>query len=183
MLLLLLSQTAFASGWNDYRLTIAPGYEIIRCNSFEIGLIDGSSSFIYIPERGGKSGPITHYIVSPSHIFLRTTGQKFRNKFAGDTFVYADPSIEYFFIVDLSDNSLRGPLTAGEFSADPNGGALRTPNWIVPKNPHPERAYAGQLLFLGFAVMFFGVPILFLVLLIFVLYRLVRRTIRPSTPK
>lgn len=37
--LLLISQTALASGWNDYSLTIAPGYEIARCNTLMSGLL------------------------------------------------------------------------------------------------------------------------------------------------
>ncbi|MEM7456338.1 MAG: hypothetical protein AAF456_18475 [Planctomycetota bacterium] len=173
--MLLFSQTALASGWNDYSLNIAPGYEIARCNTFDIGLVDASSAFIYFPERGGKSGPISGYIVSPSHIFLRTTGQRPRNKFAGDTYVYADSSIEYFFVVDRSDNSLVGPLTAAEFSADPYGSTLGNPDWIVPKNPGPERAYAGQLMFLAISAVIFGGPILLVGMLIFVVYRLVRK--------
>ena len=172
--MLLVSQAALASGWNDYSLTIAPGYEIARCNTFDIGLVDANSSFIYLPEPGGKSGPIIGYVVSPTHIFLRTTGQKPRNKFAGDTYVYADSSVEYFFVVDRSDNSLVGPLTTAEFSADPNGAALGNPNWIVPKNPHPERAYAGQLMFLAITAVIFGGPILLIGLVIFAVYRLVR---------
>ena len=172
--LLLVSQTALASGWNDFSLTIAPGYEIARCKTFDVGLVDANSSFIYFPEHGGKSGPISAYIVSPTHIFLRTTGQKRRNKFAGDTYVYADSSIEYYFVVDRSDNSLVGPLTAAEFSADPNGSTLGNPNWITPKNPHPELAYAGQLMFLAITAVIFGGPIFLIGLAIFVIYRLAR---------
>ncbi|GAB5405733.1 MAG: hypothetical protein Aurels2KO_39640 [Aureliella sp.] len=172
--MLLVSQAVLASGWSDYNLPIAPGYEIARCNSFDIGLVDANRSFIYLPEPGGRSGPIIGYIVSPTHIFLRTTGQTPRNRFAGDTYVYADSSVEYFFVVDRSDNSLVGPLTAAEFSADPNGAALGDPNWIAPKNPHPERAYAGQLMFLAITAVIFGGPILLIGLMIFAVYCLVR---------
>lgn len=161
--LLLTSQTVLASGWGDYRLDIAPGYTIIRNNSFEVGLTN--NSVVYFPKRGGRSGPISGYTVSPTHIFFRTTGQKPRNKFTGDRIILADTAIEYFFVVDRSNGSLVGPLTAAEFSADPNASTLVSPNWIAIEQPQSER------IFFTIAAVMVGGLIVLVGLVIFVVYR------------
>ncbi|MBN1911357.1 MAG: hypothetical protein JW818_16560 [Pirellulales bacterium] len=165
---------SLATGWNDYSLTIAPGYTIHRCNTFDIGLTGPSGSIIYSPEEGGVTGPITGYIVAPDHIFLRTAGQRRRNAFQGDTFIDVDPSVEYFFVVSRSSDMLRGPFSLAEFEKAPEVAALESLDWTAPANPHPERARAGQVMFLAFAAMVYGAPLLLLVMVIYVVVRLFR---------
>lgn len=176
-------QAALATGWNDFSLVVAPGYEIVRANAFDVGLWDTTKGApIYIPRDGSKKGPITGYFVSPTCIFLKTTGQRPRNLFRGDTYVDADSSIEYFFIVDRSTNACRGPLTLSELEADAAVASAWPLKWMAPKHPHPERARASQLMFLAFTAIVFGVPLLFAALIVGLIVTRVVRLLKPSTP-
>ena len=173
-------QLGLATGWNDYTLPIAPGYQIFKCNDLEIDLVDGKTgSIIYSPDNDPRSGPITGYIVAPKHIFLRTAGKTPRNAFQGDTFIEVDRSVEYFFAVDRSNNSLQGPMSLPDFMADANVTALGSVNWIVPTNPNPQRARAGQRVFLLVAVFVYSVPLLFFGVVILTIVRL----FRPKKPR
>ncbi|QDT49332.1 hypothetical protein Pan258_33810 [Symmachiella dynata] len=163
-----------AAGMSDYWLEIAPGYYIVRANGFAIGLGDADGSVIYSPDRGGQSGPVTGYIVAPHHIFLRTTGQKARNHFPGDTFPLADPSVEYFFVVDRSDNALHGPLTLDEFNADSNVALLSSVDWKIPANPHPGRM---PWLFYVVIFLYLALPILLFILIVLVISKGIRMPI------
>ncbi|WP_339910494.1 hypothetical protein [Symmachiella dynata] len=163
-----------AAGMSDYWLEIAPGYYIVRANGFDIGLGDADGSVIYSPDRGGQSGPVNGYIVAPHHIFLRTTGQKARNNFPGDGFPLADPSVEYFFVVDRSDNALDGPLTLDEFNADPNVASLSSVDWKVPANPHPGRM---PWLFYVVIFLYLALPILLFILIVLVISKGIRMPI------
>tara|TARA_R110002096_G_scaffold96673_2_gene215694 strand:+ start:529 stop:1113 length:585 start_codon:yes stop_codon:yes gene_type:complete len=172
------SQSSQAGGWGDYWLEIAPGFQIIRANGFDIGLGDEDGFVIYAPEKGGKSGPISGYIVTPDRILLRTTGQKPRNNFPGDTFVLADPSVEYFFIVDRSDEALRGPLTLPEFKADPHVALLSDLIWTIPTNPDPGRMQRRAVEFFFVIV---SVVIICVVLFVVMIFK-IGRTFLSKTP-
>jgi len=167
-----------AAGMSDYWLEISPGYNIVRANGFDIGLGDAEGFDIYSPDRGGLSGPVSGYIVAPRHIFLRTTGQKARNKFPGDDFALADPSVEYFFVVDRSDNALRGPLTLDEFNADPNVASLSSVDWKIPANP-----YSGRMFWLFCVIMFLylALPIIFVISIVLVIFKITRISFSKST--
>lgn len=163
-----------ASGWNDFTLSIDPNYQIVRCNSFDIGLSDASGLVIYSPRAGDKTGPVTGYVVTDTYVFLRTTGQTPRNAFPGDEYVDADLSQEFFFIVDKSNNDLRGPLTLKDFSDDPIASSVAHVEWVLPENPHPERARAGQMMFLAFSVVLFAVPLALIAFMIYCVASLIR---------
>lgn len=168
-----------AAGMSDYWLEIAPGYYIVRANGFEIGLGDADGSVIYSPHShsGGQAGPVTGYIVAPRHIFLRTTGQKARNAFSGNTLLFADPSVEYFFVVDRSDNALDGPLTLDEFNADPNVASLSSVDWKIPANPHP---WGKPWWFFVIIFLYLVLPILFIILIVLVISKVIRMTFAKS---
>jgi len=167
----LYSNSAHAVGMTDYRLEIAPGYQIIQANGFDIGLANADGDPIYSPIHGGKSGPITGYIVAPRHIFLRTTGQKERNHFPGDTLVEADPTIEYFFVLHRPVNELRGPLTLDEFNADRDVALLPNVNWVVPRNPHPGRLH---WFFYVYVFAYLALPVILIVLGVLVTSKIIR---------
>jgi hypothetical protein len=166
-----------AAGMSDYWLDIAPGYYIVRANGFDIGLGDADGSVIYSPDWGGQSGPVTGYIVAPHHIFLRTTGQKARNHFPGDTFPLADPTIEYFFVVNRSDNALDGPLTLEEFNADPNVASLSSVDWKIPANPHP---WGKPWWFFVIIFLYLVSPILLIILIVLVISKIIRMSFAKS---
>jgi len=169
-----------AAGMSDYILNITSGHKIVHNNSFDIGLVDNEGEYIYSPERGDKTGPISGYIVVPECIFLRTTGQKLSKTRNGGQLEEPDLSTEWFFIVERSDNSLDGPLTLEEFNSDANVASLSKYEWTVPRDPNPKRKH--WIIYIYYAVIL-SVPIGLVILVIGVLFKIFERLHSPLEKK
>jgi len=143
---LLCASNLFATGWLDYKLDIGDGYSILRANSFDVMLLKNGESIISNHEYD-SIGPITHYFKDSNHIFLKTAGWRFRNLFKGDQFKKIDSSKEYFFVVEITDGEISGPLTRAEFLD--NDVVVRAGNidWARPRNPSFWHPVLGFLLF------------------------------------
>ena len=152
-----------ASGWHDYALQIDPAYEIVRCNSLEVCLDRKNGPLVYVPEDHPRAGPIVGYNVTWSHIFLRTLGRSPRNLFQGDTFEDVDSSVEFFFIVDKSNDKLTGPMSLEEFQSHPIVADQETIKWTKPRNPNIIVPLIGNLMFLAASAIMFGWPVLLIV--------------------
>ena len=165
---------ACASGWNDYELTIAPGYKIVRCNSLDVCLGNDDGLVIYAPSNYANTGPIVGYSVTDTHILLRTLGQTPRKLFDGDTFENVDPSQEYYFVFYKSNDQLEGPFSLAEFRSHAVVKEIGQPEWTKPTNPNMVLPVAGGLMFLAFSAAILGIVIGLVVAIIGVLMSLVR---------
>ncbi|WP_153559504.1 hypothetical protein, partial [Roseimaritima sediminicola] len=154
---------AGASGWNDYQLTIDPGYKICRANSLDVCLGHSDGQLIYVPSDYAQTGPINAYNVTPTHIFLHTHGRTPRNLFEGDTFENVDPSQQFFFVLDKSDDRLTGPFTIAEFQKQPGVPAEENLQWTEPRNPNAASAAIVGWIFLSAALLMIGWPIFLIV--------------------
>jgi hypothetical protein len=167
------TNVAGASGWNDYELSIDPGYTIYRCNSLDVCLGHNDGTLIYVPADYAQTGPIDAYNVTPTHIFLRTLGRSPRNLFQGDTFENVDPSRQFFFVFDKAKDSLAGPLSLAEFQTHPVVTDHGDTDWTETRNPNVARPLVGGLMFLAMSAIILGWPILLAigvaVLIVFVL--------------
>jgi hypothetical protein len=93
---------AAAQGWNDYELQIDPGFTIVHANNLDVDLSRTGGSLVYFHGDYPGVGPISGYVVTPTHIFTRHQGRVPRNHFAGDTFENVDPSKTFYFVIEKS---------------------------------------------------------------------------------
>ncbi len=194
------SSPAVASGWNDYRLQIDPGFEIVRANSLDVMLCRTGGSIVYFHGDYAGVGPVSGYVVTPTHIFTQHHGRVARNLFAGDTFEDVDPSRTFYFVVDKAAAStpgafgvgasvtingvpqddgrppdVFGPFNEQEFLGQPAVQAVAPVKWLEPSNPNVVAPLAGSLMFLAISAVVLGWPILLLLLIACVGFMLWRR--------
>lgn len=161
--LLALSIVAFAipasaSGWNDYRLEIAPGFSVERMNSFEVCLAGREGLLLVCPDPEHPSfGPLVAYAVRDDAILTRHLGA--RPDARNPSLWQADPSRKLFFFVRREDENVSGPLTRESWT---RAGlpALASVRWEEPRNPNVWTPLLGDLLFLALAAVHFGWPLL-----------------------
>jgi hypothetical protein len=60
-------------------------------------------------------GPVRFFAENQKYLFLRTVGRKRHSDRPEVNFESADPTREFFFILDQSDEQVLGPLSASEF--------------------------------------------------------------------
>lgn len=116
ILLLFLQSPTYASGWGDYRLSIDPDYDIVRCNALDVVLATKNNRVILGPHSFPKLGPIIEYCVTSEYIFTHHYGRLPRNAFAGDSFEEVDASQSYFCITNKQSNSVAGPFDRESFT-------------------------------------------------------------------
>lgn len=145
--LIFCTSVASASGWHDYNLEIGDGYSIFKANSFDVNLAK-NMSILVSNHRFDEIGPITHYYKDNQHIFLKTTGWRYRDLFDGDTFKEIDRTKEYYFIASVSESNIKGPLSNKAFSMETEVTEKENINWVVPKNPNFWTPLLGTLLFI-----------------------------------
>lgn len=166
--------SASGSGWNDYSLRIDDKYEIVRCNTMDIGLCSGGR-FIVIPRPSNPIGPIFGYSVTPSHIFTRHYGRKPRNLSPRDTLELVDRSKVYYCIVRKADDSVSGPMDATAFWSQPDVRSAGDLSWTTPSNPNPVAVRDVSLMLLALWLLVVVGPILLVVALLVVIGWLVIR--------
>jgi len=151
-----------ASGWNDYRLEIAPGFAVLRMNNFEVclGSVEGNL-YICPGDFSGQLGPLVQYSVTDSQIYTRHEGAMPHEQ--NSSMRQGDPSKEYFFVVDRETKEITGPLEANEFHRSYSSGHIK---WQNPKNPKIWTPLLGNLMFFGFYIVFVWWPILIVFLAI-----------------
>ena len=169
-----------SSGWNDYSLDIGDGFRIIRANSFDKGL-DGPNQIHIFHRNYLKIGPLVSYYKDTKNIFVKTIGWKYRDSFEGDTFKEADSSKEYYFIVNILDSSINGPLNNTQFDIEANNLGFNSIDWVKPKNPNSWTPFLGTLLFLVISIpilyvkyWFFTLPITGVLIFSIRIYRIKR---------
>lgn len=150
-LLLFFPLVGNSSGWNDYSLDLGEGFRIIRANSFDKGL-DGPNQIHIFHRNYPKIGPLVGYYKDPNYIFVKTIGWKYRNLFEGDTFKEGDPSKEYYFIVNILDSSINGPLIGQQFNIEANNIGFSSIDWMDSKNPNFWTPLIGTLMFLAISL-------------------------------
>jgi len=168
--------SAYASGWNDYVTTIAPGFTIDQMNSFMVCLAGNEGLFLVCPE--GQVGPIAEYAVTEDSIVTRNVGAKVVEGDPGRRQI--DPNQEFFFLVRRADEAVTGPLTKVEWEEAglPNLSSLQ---WIQPRNPNFGTRLLGNLLFFGFIAAVYGIPLIVLATAVFA-FRRYRRGARRGKP-
>jgi hypothetical protein len=194
---------ASAQGWNDYQLQVDPGFEIVRANSLDVDLCRSGGSLVYFHGDFPGVGPISGYVVTPTHIFTRHQGRVPRNLFAGDTFENVDPSKTFYFVVDKAaantpgkfgfgskvtidgvpqddgrPKDVFGPFDEQTFLRQLAVQASVPITWIEPSNPNVVTPIAGSLMFLAISAVVLGWPILLIILVVVVGYVLWRRRSR-----
>lgn len=175
LILLCCTAPALASGWNDYLLPISEDHAICRANSLDV-MLCRDHSIILSPTDYPEVGPIVEYCVGTSHIFTRNIGRIPRNDFPGDIYEELDYSREFFFVVDRNTDEVSGPFTAAQFQADPNVIHAVPIQWKSPSNPNIVVPLLGMLMFLAYAAVILGSPLLiFLPVVIIVIYNVRRR--------
>lgn len=164
LILLLPISLAFASGWNDYSLEIAPGFFVYRMNSFQICLGRPDGKLLICPEDyPGLVGPLSQYAVTENLIMTRHMGV--RPNESNPTVPEGDPQKEYYFAVGRADHRVTGPLTRAEWAgrALPS---LSSFEWVAPKNPNFWMPLVGNLTFLVFVLVFEGWPFIIAALVV-----------------
>ena len=164
--LLCLQVVARGSGWSDFELPIDSEYSIVRANAQDIVLC--RSSIVIVD---ADQGPIVEYAVTPTHIFTH----------------HRDDQVDWFYVVRKDTAEVVGPFAPDVFQAHPVTTAVHELNWQVPRNPNPEQALAGKLMFLPFAlVILLGPPALLAIVFLLFRDRWRRRKLRgfevPATP-
>jgi hypothetical protein len=155
-----LACTASAQGWLDYELEIAPGFTVFRANSFDVCLGTPEGELLICPhDYPGLVGPLEAYAVTNDSIVTRHLGVRpnERNPAMPD----GDPGKEFFFSVRRGDRSVSGPFTRSEWEKS-GLPALSSFDWTHPRNPNFWLPLVGSLFFVGFAVVYFGWPLLLL---------------------
>jgi hypothetical protein len=196
-------RSVLASGWNDFSLRIDPGFMIVRASDIDIVLCRTDGSLVYNHDDYPGVGPISGYVVSPSHIFARHHGRVPRGRFAGDTFENVDTSRTFYFVVEKASAATPGKFgfaarvtTDGVRQDDgrPQGvfgpfdeqaflrqtvGQVSAPfHWIEPSNPNVMKPIVGSLMFLVISAVVLGWPIVLIFAVIVVGYILWRRRTR-----
>ena len=142
-----------ASGWNDYTLEIAPGFEIVRANTFQIGLATSDGWILVAPEllSDDPLGPMVAYAVTPDFIFTHHHGA--RPDRDNPPLREADPSRSFFFRVSRSDSSVTGPIPGAIWEAE-HSDVESTLEWHEPENPNFWLPLLGSLMFLCLSLPF-----------------------------
>jgi hypothetical protein len=166
LMLLLSPALAVASGWQDYTLTIAPGFTIERMNSFQVCLAGAEELLLVCPK--GEVGPIEEFAVTEDSIVTKNLGAKPAE--GEPAKVQIDPAKEFFFLVRRADESITGPLTRVEWEKAnlPN---LSTLHWVRPSNPSFWTPLLGNLAFVGFIVSMVAIPVVLVVVIGLVFWR------------
>lgn len=147
-ILVFASRSGIASGWTDFELDVDDGYRIIRANDLDVGLWgESNSNSIYHPRDQPDTGPVSHFYVTGSHIFLKTWGRSPRNLFEGDTFEDVDQSREFFFVYDKVSDNLSRPLSQDEFVRHDAVIDEEAFHWTSVKNPNVLVPLIGLFLF------------------------------------
>lgn len=175
LMLLCCTAPALATGWNDYVLPISPEHAICRANSLDV-MLCRDTSIILSPDSYPDLGPIVAFHVGKTHIFTRHIGAKPRNEFPGDTYKELDYSREFFFVVDRQTDSVSGPYAEAQFQVNPHVVQAVPIQWESPSNPNVVLPLFGSLMFLLFAAIILGSPLLvFAPIVIIVIYNIRRR--------
>jgi hypothetical protein len=178
-LLAIVNISAMASGWNDYRLEIAPGFTIVRANSFDVCLLGADGTVIICPDDPPTFGPLTAYSLTKNEIITRHVGAK-RSKL-NPTMWDSDGTREFYFRVSRADERVEGPYTRAEWKVKELP-ELTSLNWTEPQNPNVVTPLFGRALFLTYSLSYFLWPLAVLALGYggFVIVREIRRRPRRS---
>jgi hypothetical protein len=167
---------AAGTGWNDYEVDIAPGFTVVRANTFEVCLGTSDGRILVCPSHPpGELGPLVGYVVTSDQIVTRHFGARLdpENPLLGEQ----DPSKELFFFVSRRTLEVVGPLSRAEFDQSPLK-PTGEPKWQAPHNPNFWRPLLGQLAFIGITLLIFGTPVVAVGAGIWVGWRLLRRRLR-----
>jgi hypothetical protein len=176
LFVILLAARAAGAGWHDYRLEIAPGFAVERMNSFQVCLAGREGHLVICPIYEQPAfGPLVEYAVTDDFIITKNLGAQPHEK--NPVMWQGDPTKEFFFVVRREDEEVTGPLTQQEWEQS-GFPALSSLNWATPRNPNFWTPLLGDLLFLGFAAVYFGWPVLVLALVASLGFWLLRRNRR-----
>ena len=161
--------TCMATGFTDFTRDIGDGYILSRSSDMDIYIGTANGSLITYPGSGNTIGPISHYIVTPDHIFTRNLGLKPKTMPAGNTVNSIDSTQEFFFIISKGSNAVQGPFSKSEFSKRPEVATLGNVDWMAAES-------AGE----SIAMHVFGIAFLLLVCLISIRYFIKKRAPKAS---
>jgi hypothetical protein len=181
-LVLLSASRCFASGWNDFELDLGDGYKLVRCNTTDIRIWDPNGLLLCPRASDGGVGPVVGYIVTPKHILAKTWGRTRRNLFEGDTYEQPDSAHEFFYVIPKGSGAVIGPLAEQDFAKRPEVIGLKSLDWKIPENPHPQPAPLSFWIMASVAVAVrYGWPIIPVILGAIILIAHVRRARRRKT--
>lgn len=163
---------AAAQGWHDYELPIAPGFTIYRNNSFEICLGESDGLILICPNDKGLVGPIAAYAVTDTAILTKHFGVT-RNK-KNPSIPEGDPDKEFFFLTNRMDKRITGPLSRADWEQR-GSPSLSAVTWVEPRNPNFWLPMFGDLMFLGFVLLFWWWPVALVALAAILIWFYVRR--------
>ncbi len=170
LLLIVFAKDLSASGWNDYSADIGHGFNIYRMNSFQVCIGGSDSTLLICPSEGDEFGPVVNYVFTESHLLVETLGVMPHPK--NSRMQTGNPNQQYYFLIDKITHEVVGPLGSDQFNS--NAAVHRKLDWKNPSNPNILRPLLGNLMFLSITVLFFGWPLI-LVLLIFLVIRHIRK--------
>lgn len=152
-----------AAGWHDYQLDIGDDYLVYRNNSFDIGIGKTSGKIILTPYSFRKVGPLVEFATTSEFILTKNLGKTLRPGQDSYTPGRVNPSQTWYFIIPKSTGVPAGPYSEFEFTRTLNETGVRDYTWKNPRNPNPDRALMGSLIFMISSLAFLrvvGIPIL-----------------------
>lgn len=166
---LLQSEHARSTGWNDYELEIDGGFSILRPYSGCHGLVAPNGQVILTTEELGGVSQFVGWSATTTHIFLECERGSMTRTASNPTALY--------LIVDQSSHAASKLLTLHEFEKDPAVVSAVAHNWKSVRNPNFFLPLIGAVCFLILSVVIFVPMILPLLAMPFVLlwYLLHRR--------
>jgi hypothetical protein len=154
---LMMVETAFASGWNDYSLDIGDGYMVFRANSLDVCIARTGGRIILFPQDYKDVGPVVAYNMRDEYILTRNAGRVPRNHFEGDTFEEVDFGKEWYFFIPKATDKPVGPYEKTVFMNLMNEKGITNVEWIEPRNPNFWSPVLGNSMFILMAIPFLAV--------------------------